>query len=119
MGIAVRYTPYGRPAVELVHARIAEAKRGDRLRPVRVLVPTIYVGVSVRRLLASGRLGALTGGQAGVAGLTLLTLYRLAELLGAPRLAAAGRRPVSTAVMAAAVRRALAIHPGRLAAVAG
>jgi hypothetical protein len=119
MGIAVRYTPYGRQAVALLHARIAEVKRGDPLRPVSVLVPTNYVGVSVRRLLASGCLGALTGGQAGVAGLTLLTLYRLAELLGAARLAAAGRRPVSTPVVAAAVRRALAVHPGRLASVAG
>src|SRR5205814_944204 len=43
-----------------------------------------------------------------------LTGYRLAELLAAPRLAASGRRPVSTAVVAAAIRRVLATDPGPL-----
>ena len=42
----------------------------------------------------------------------------LAELLAAPVLAAAGRRPVSTPVVAAAVRGALAEAPGLFAPVA-
>lgn len=109
-------TPYGRPAATLLRERITAAKDGDPLRPVTVVVPTNSVGVSVRRLLASGQLGPVTGGN-GVAGLTLLTVYRLAELLGAPTLAAAGRRPVSTPVIAAAVRRVLAQDPGLFADV--
>ncbi len=47
-----------------------------------------------------------------------LTVYRLAELLGAPRLAGAQRRPVSTPVLAAAVRAVLADAPGRFRPVA-
>src|SRR5690606_2588789 len=43
----------------------------------------------------------------------------LAELLGASALAAQGRRPVSTPVIAAAVRRALDEEPGMFAPVAG
>src|SRR5690606_12334071 len=45
--------------------------------------------------------------------------FRLAELLAAPVLAAQGRRPVSTPVIAAAVRRALDEEPGMFAPVAG
>lgn len=116
MGISVHDTTYGRPATELLHARVAAAKARDPLRPVTVVVPTNYVGVSVRRLLGSGRLGPIGSGD-GIAGLALLTVYRLAELLGAPRLAAAGRRPVSTPVVAAAVRAVLAADPGVFAAV--
>lgn len=118
MSMDVCWSAYGRPAVEALHARVATAKRGDPLRPVTIVVPTNYVGVSVRRLLASGELGATSSAGAGLVGVTLLTVYRLAELLGAPRLAAAGRRPVSTPVLAAAVRRALPTDAGRFAPVA-
>lgn len=110
--IAVHVAPYGRPAVALLQQRIAEAKAGDPLQPVTVIVPTNYVGVSVRRLLARGELGPLSPRGRGIAGLHLLTVYRLAELLGAPALAGAGRRPVSTPVIAAAVRAVLGDDPG-------
>lgn len=119
MAVSVVSTPYGRPAAVALHARLATAKAGDPLRPVTVVVPTNYVGVSVRRLLASGLLGPVTASGAGVAGLTLLTVYRLAELLGAPRLAAAGRRPVTTPVLGALARRALRDRPGTFGPVAG
>ncbi|MDQ3974548.1 MAG: PD-(D/E)XK nuclease family protein, partial [Actinomycetota bacterium] len=92
--------------------RVSAAKADDPLTRVCIVVPTNYVGVSARRLLARGELGPVTERGDGVAGLTLLTVYRLAELLGAPRLAAAGRRPVSTPVLAGAVRRVLAQDPG-------
>ncbi|CAN5362821.1 PD-(D/E)XK nuclease family protein [soil metagenome] len=120
-------TPYGRPAALLLRARISAAKADDPLQPVTVVVPTNYVGVSIRRLLAGGApggdgaggdgagrdwLGPVTARGAGIAGLHLSTVYRLAELLGAPRLAAAGRRPVSTPVIAAAVRQVLREEPG-------
>ena len=71
-------------------------------------------------MLASGELGPISRAGSGLIGVTFLTSYRLAELLAAPRLAAVGRRPVSTPVVAAAVRRVLATDPGRLfAPVAG
>ena len=111
-------TPYGRPAAERLRDRIAAAKADDPLRPVTIVVPTNYVGVSTRRLLASGRLAPVTERGTGIVGLTLLTVYRLAELLGAPALAATGRRPVSTPVIAAAVRRVVAAEPGLFADVA-
>ncbi len=53
-----------------------------------------------------------------MAAVTFLTVYRLGELLGAPRLAAEGRRPVSTPVIGAALRAALADEPGIFAPVA-
>jgi len=112
-------SPYGRPAAQLLHERVAAAKAGDPLQPVTVLVPTNYVGVSTRRLLATGALGPVTARGVGIAGLTLLTVYRLAELLGAPTLAAAGRRPVSTPLVGAAVRQVLREAPGIFAPVTG
>jgi RecB family exonuclease len=112
-------TAHGRPAAEALRERVAEAKADDPLAPVTVLVPTNYVGVSIRRLLATGALGPVTTRGAGIAGLTLLTVYRLAELLGAPGLAAAGRRPVSTPLVGATVRQVLSEAPGIFAPVAG
>ncbi|HEY7073185.1 MAG TPA: hypothetical protein VH479_23870, partial [Acidimicrobiales bacterium] len=110
MPLEVLSTPYGRPALERLRASIAAAKGNDPLAPVGVVVPSNHVGVTARRVLASGGLGP--GTRAGVAAVTFLTAYRLAELLGAPSLAAAGRRPVSTPVIAAALRRALRDDPG-------
>jgi ATP-dependent helicase/nuclease subunit B len=116
--ITVVPTAYGRAASETLFAAIAQAKRDEPLAPVTIVVPTNSVGVAARRLLASGDLGALTAGARGVVGVTFLTVFRLAELLGAPRLAAARRRPVSTPVVASAVRNALADRPGIFAPVA-
>ena len=111
-------TAYGPAATESLHRVVAAAKDGDPLAPVTVVVPTNYVGVAARRALGSGRLGPLTPVGVGVAGVTFLTAYRLAELLGAPALALAGRRPVSSPVLAAALRAVLAREPGVFAAVA-
>ncbi|MGH8977192.1 MAG: hypothetical protein ACRDV7_03875, partial [Acidimicrobiia bacterium] len=97
-------TAYGRPAVAALHAQVVGAKRDEPLAPVTVIVPTNSVGVATRRLLASGEIGPVTSRGSGLVGVNFLTVYRLAELLAAPALAAAGRRPVSTAVVAAAVR---------------
>ncbi len=118
MPITVVPTAYGRPASQALRDAVARAKRSDALAPVTVVVPTNSVGVSARRRLASGDLGAVTEVGRGVVGVTFLTVYRLAELLGAAELAAAGRRPVSTPVVASAVRRALAGAPGLFAPVA-
>ncbi|HEX6235818.1 MAG TPA: PD-(D/E)XK nuclease family protein [Acidimicrobiales bacterium] len=111
-------TPYGRPALHALRDAIASAKRGDPLAPVTVVVPSNHVGVTARRLLAGGALQPVTPSGPGVVGVTFLTPYRLAELLGAPSLAAAGRRPVSTPVITTAIRRSLAADAGMFAAVA-
>lgn len=99
---------YGAEADAALTAAVASAQRGDPLAPVTVIVPTGYVGAAARRRLAA---------RSGLAAVTFTTVHRLAELLGAPALAGAGRRPVSTPVLAAAVRHALARHPGVFASV--
>ena len=81
------------------------AKAGDPLAPVtRGRAHQLRRRRGAAPARQSGALGRVTDGGDGVAGVTFLTVYRLAELLGAPRLAAAHRRPVSTPVLAAAVR---------------
>src|SRR5947207_3448808 len=111
-------TAYGRRASEVLRAEIARAKASEPISPVTVVVPTNSVGVAARRLLASGEVGPVIPDRPGLIGVTFLTVFRLAELLAAPRLAASGRRPVSTPVVAAAVRPVLARAPGMFAPVA-
>ncbi len=118
MAISVVPTPYGRAGAQALRDAVARAKRTDALAPVTVVVPTNSVGVSARRRLASGELGSTSAAGRGVVGVTFLTVYRLAELLGAAGLATEGRRPVSTPVVASAVRRALARQAGLFAPVA-
>jgi hypothetical protein len=110
--IDLRWTEHGEPAARALHEAVVAAKAGDPLAPVTVVVPSNHVGVASRRLLASGRFGPVAGEGVGVAAVGFLTTYRLAELLGAGALAASGRRPVSTPVLAAAVRAELATDPG-------
>ncbi len=111
------WVQYGRPATAALRDAVAEAKAGDPLALVTVVVPSNGVGVAARRQLASGAYGRLGEQGTGLAAVSFLTVYRLAELLGAAVLAAAQRRPVSTPVIAAALRRALARGPGVFAAV--
>lgn len=108
MGVRVERVHYGRPAAEALRLTIAATKVDEALSPVTVVVPSNHVGVATRRLLASGRLGPVCGRGVGLVAVSFLTPYRMAELLGAARLAATGRRPVSTPVIAAALRVALA-----------
>jgi RecB family exonuclease len=110
-GYEVLATAYGRAAVELLAWQVDAAKAGDPLAPVMVIVPSNYAAVSTRRSLAAR--------SGGVANVSFLTLYRLAERLGAASLAAAGRWPVSSPVLAQAVRAVLAEDSGALAPVAG
>ena len=102
--------PYGDAAVTALGQRVGLAKAGDALAPVTVIVPGNYAAVALRRELAR---------RGGVAGVDFLTLYRLAERLAGPALAAAGRRPVSAPVVLQAVRAVLDEDPGVLAEVAG
>lgn len=118
VGATGHWVRYGDDAATALRDEIRQAKDGDPLRPVTVVVPSNQVGVSVRRQLASHRLAPVCGAGPGLIAVSFLTPYRLAELLGASSLAAAGRRPVSTPVLTAAVRAALAAEPGHFAAVA-
>lgn len=82
----VMWTGYGAAAYEALRGVVGEVKGGDPLAPVSVLVPTNLCGVIARRVLARG-----VAGRAGVAGLSVLTVDRLAELIAAPALTGAGR----------------------------
>ncbi|HYA45161.1 MAG TPA: hypothetical protein VED59_06120, partial [Acidimicrobiales bacterium] len=118
MPITVEWVRYGRPAAEALRTAIATAKLDDPLAPVTVVVPSNHIGVSARRLLASGELGPICGRCTGMTAVTFLTVFRLAELLGAAILARQGRRPVSTPLIAAALRASLKEDAGVFAAVA-
>ena len=99
----------GPPALAALRAAIDAAQAGSPLTAVTVVVPSNSVGVAARRWLAA---------NGGIAAAQFVTVYRLAELLGAPSLVASGRRPVSTPVVDVAVRRALRAEPGMFASVA-
>ena len=79
----VGWTGYGAAAYEALREVVGVVKDGDPLAPVSVLVPTNLCGVIARRVLARG-----VAGRAGVAGLSVLTVDRLAELIAAPTLTA-------------------------------
>jgi RecB family exonuclease len=96
--------------MEQLARAIAEAKAGDPLAPVTVAVPSNYAGLAVRR-----RLGAQAGGLVNV---QFIPIARVAELLGAPALAAGGRKPLTKAIRTEAIRAALAAAPGSFAEVA-
>ena len=89
MTVQVTRVPYGRPAAEALRSAINSAKGDGPLTPVTVVVPSNYVGVATRRMLASGELGPVCGTGIGLAAVSFLTVYRLAELLGSSALAGA------------------------------
>jgi ATP-dependent helicase/nuclease subunit B len=94
---------------------IAAAKADDVLAPVTVIVPTNATGVTARRWL--GRNANPWG--LGVAGVDMLTLTRVAELLAGPALVGAGRRPVSVPVVELSLADLLQRDPGEFGPVAG
>ncbi len=109
---AVRAVPFGRPATEALATAISAAQEGHPLDPVSVVVPSNLAGLSARRTIASGLLGGT-----GLANVSFVTPFRLAELLGAGQVG--GRRPLTNPVLAAAVRATLRDEPGAFAPVAG
>ena len=109
----VTWTRYGGDAYAALRDRVAAAKRDDPLFPVTVLVPSNICGVIARRALAHG-----VADRSGIAGLTVLTVDRLAEQIAAPALVGSGRRPAIGPVQAAAWRRALDEDAGVFAPVA-
>ena len=108
-----RMTQYGTAAYRTLVEAVRELKADDALRLVTVLVPSEHVGVAARRALARGN------GRPGIAAVQVLTLRRLAESLAAADLVAQGRRPLTTAALAGAVRDVLGEHEGLFSPVAG
>ena len=113
---AVRLVPYGPPARAALTEVIAGAKHNDPLAPVTVVVPSNYAGLALRRALAVSTLPGSS--QPGLVNVRFMVLARVIELVGAPRLAARGRRPLTAPYRAEAVRAAVEANPGPFADVA-
>jgi len=111
---AVEISGYGRPASEALAAAVARAKQAGPLSAVTVVVPSNFVGLSARRLLGSGALGV--GASSGIANVSFVTPFRLAELVAADLLL--DKAPITNPVLGAAVRQVLAEDPGFYAPVA-
>ncbi len=104
---AVETSGYGRPASEVLAAVVGRAKQAGPLAPVTVIVPSNFVGLSVRRLLGSGAL--TSGSRSGVANVAFVTPFRLVELVAADLLL--DKAPITNPVLGAAVRQVLADDP--------
>jgi len=85
---------------------IAERSRSrtSPLDPLTLIVPTPYLGLHLRRELAT----------TGYANVRTIGLARLAESIGAERLAGSGWRPLTPSQDQAAIRRAIGGAPGSL-----
>ncbi len=104
--------PYGRDATAALAAVVGAAQRDDPLAPVTVIVPSNFVGLSVRRLLGGGGLG----GRRGLANVGFVTPFQLVESIGADLLP--HTQPLTNPVLGAAVRQTLAADPGPYGPVA-
>ena len=111
--------PYGRAAAERLRDAVAAHKADDPLAPGHRRRPhqhgRRHRPPAARRRASSGR--CRTAGSGSPASPSSPSTAS-PSCVGAARLAADGRRPVSTPVLAAAVRQVLARDPGMFASVA-
>ncbi len=91
-------------AQERLERLLQEYQAKDRMAPVTVVVPTVYAALHLRRDI----------GRRGLVNVQFIMLPRLAELLGAPTLAAQSLRPLKPLIESAAVRRAASEASGQL-----
>ena len=98
------YVEHIEQAQERLERLLSEYQAEDRFAPVTVVVPTTYAGLYLRRDI----------GRRGLVNVRFLPLARVAELLGAPSLAAKGQRPLKPPIEFAAVRRAASEAAGEL-----
>ena len=110
MSPTVRLVPYGDEAHGALSRLLAEAKNGDPLQAVTVVVPKGTVGLAARRRLAAV--------PPGLCNVRFVTLGRLAGELAGRRPDETHRRPVSQALVHEAVRQALADRDGGFLAAA-
>jgi ATP-dependent helicase/nuclease subunit B len=109
--VPINVTPvaHGASAFDALAGAVRAAKGDDPLVPVTIVVPTNTAGVMARRAL---------GRRGGATAIDVLTLYRVAEVLGSAALLDEDRKPVSTPVVDLAIKRVLQTSPGVYAAVA-
>ncbi len=98
----------GAGATRWLLERVRRLHADDPLAPVTVVVPSHHAGLHLRRRLAA----------AGSANVRLVVLAQVAELLGARRLAAEGKLPLTPVTRDALVRAALRAGGGPLARAA-
>jgi hypothetical protein len=114
----VHVVPSGRPAGQALASAIRAAKGAAALAPVTAIVPSNFAGLAARRLLVTGELrpaDADTSAPVGVANVSFLTPFGLAELLAADQLL--DRHPLTNPVLGAAIRLTLRDDPGPFARV--
>ncbi len=99
---------HGEAARDLLFDVIGALRADDPLAPVTVAVPSPLAGLSLRRSL---------GARGGFVNVRFTALARVAELLGAPELAADGRGPLTRALRLESIHTVLARDDGPLAGV--
>lgn len=112
----IRFTSFGKFAIEALACAIADAKEYDPLQPVSVVTPAgvgVYSGLHARRRLTLGGLD-LNLKTLGLTNVRFLPLARVAELLGETQLTATGKRKLTDPLRREFARAALAQQPGSL-----
>ena len=92
---------------ETIWQLVRNAKKDDVLAPVTVIGPTRYANLSLRHEL----------GRSGFINVRFIVLPVLLEMLGAPSLARAGRKPLTAVLESVALQSALSQSTGPLAPV--
>jgi len=110
VAMRVEWVPFGPTAVEALAALVQQAKLGDVLAPVTIVVPTNLVGVALRRAL-----GAVPG---GIGAIDVVTLSGLSSRIVETCSDGDGRPVASDQIRSAAIRQALSLESGPLRKVA-